>query len=103
MKIVSFGMTAALVLVAFAAEAQGDHQVSGYTRRDGTYVAPHYQTNPNRTTSDNYSTQGNVNPYTRPSYSSYVTPSYTPPATPAYGATPYGAKPPKACTSIYGC
>ena len=42
----------------------GEHRVSAYTRKDGTYVAPHYQTNPNRTLNDNYSTIGNVNPHT---------------------------------------
>lgn len=38
--------------------------VNGYTKRDGTYVAPHYRSSPNSTTADNYSTTGNVNPYT---------------------------------------
>jgi len=38
--------------------------VKGYTRRDGTYVAPHYRSNPNGTKQDNYSTYGNANPYT---------------------------------------
>jgi hypothetical protein len=42
----------------------GSHSVRGYTRRDGTYVAPHQQTNPNSTKRDNWSTKGNVNPYT---------------------------------------
>jgi hypothetical protein len=40
------------------------HQVRGYEKKDGTYVAPHQQTNPNATKADNYSTKGNVNPYT---------------------------------------
>jgi hypothetical protein len=55
---------AVLALIGSAALAQGSHYVQGYVRQDGTYVAPHYQTNPNGTTSDNYSTKGNVNPYT---------------------------------------
>lgn len=38
--------------------------VKGYTRKDGTYVAPHERTSPNHTKNDNYSTKGNVNPYT---------------------------------------
>jgi hypothetical protein len=42
----------------------GDHAVHGYTRKDGTHVAPHHATNPNHTKNDNYSTRGNVNPYT---------------------------------------
>jgi heat shock protein HslJ len=40
------------------------HRVSGYTKKDGTYVAPHQQTNPNSTQQDNYSAKGNINPYT---------------------------------------
>jgi hypothetical protein len=39
-------------------------QVRGYTKQNGTYVAPHVQTAPNATKADNYSTKGNVNPYT---------------------------------------
>lgn len=38
--------------------------VKGYTRADGTYVAPHMRSSPNSTASDNWSTKGNVNPYT---------------------------------------
>lgn len=44
--------------------AAGDVYVDGHYRRDGTYVQPHYRTAPNRTRNDNYSTRGNVNPYT---------------------------------------
>jgi hypothetical protein len=44
--------------------ATGDHSVRGYVKKDGTYVAPHHATNPNGTKADNYSTKGNVNPYT---------------------------------------
>lgn len=40
------------------------HAVQGYTTQNGTYVAPHYQSNPNNTQYDNYGTRGNVNPYT---------------------------------------
>ncbi len=40
------------------------HSVEGYTRSNGTFVAPHYETNPNNTTLDNYGTRGNYNPYT---------------------------------------
>jgi len=41
-----------------------NHYVSPYTTQSGTYVAPHYQTNPNNTQRDNYGTRGNLNPYT---------------------------------------
>ena len=40
------------------------HAVSGHVTKSGTYVAPSRATNPNGTRSDNYSTKGNVNPYT---------------------------------------
>lgn len=45
------------------ADARGV-RVSGYVKKDGTYVAPHYRSAPNRSTLDNYSTRGNYNPYT---------------------------------------
>lgn len=48
----------------FGSRGSGEHMVSGYTRKNGTYVAPHYQTNANGTRNDNYSTRGNVNPHT---------------------------------------
>ncbi len=40
------------------------HSVKGYTKRDGTHVAPSHATNRNGTRTDNYSHKGNVNPYT---------------------------------------
>ena len=49
-----------LASTAFAA----DDSVRGYLRKDGSYVEPHHRTTPNETKLDNYSTQGNVNPYT---------------------------------------
>ncbi len=44
--------------------AMADVHVRGYTRSDGTYVAPHYRSSPNSTRNDNWTTRGNVNPYT---------------------------------------
>ncbi len=38
--------------------------VSGYSRSNGTYVQSHVRTMPNDTNWDNYSTIGNINPYT---------------------------------------
>ena len=40
-----------------------DVSVDGYYR-NGTYVAPYIRTAPNQTRDDNYSTRGNINPYT---------------------------------------
>jgi len=44
--------------------SRSDHSVSGYTRSNGTYVRPSHATNPDSTRNNNYSTKGNVNPYT---------------------------------------
>lgn len=41
-----------------------DYYTSPYYRNDGTYVSGGYRSNPNSTNHDNYSTQGNYNPYT---------------------------------------
>lgn len=55
--------------------------VHPHMTRNGTYVEGYMRTSPNDTILDNYSTRGNVNPYTgqagtvQPSYS-YQTPSY---------------------------
>lgn len=38
--------------------------VNGYYRKNGTYVRPHYRTRANSSKYDNWSTKGNVNPYT---------------------------------------
>ena len=38
--------------------------VNGYTKSNGTYVAPHMRTHANSTQYDNFSTRGNYNPYT---------------------------------------
>jgi len=48
----------------FALAAIADTYVNGYYRKDGTYVQGYYRTSPNSTTTDNYSSQGNINPYT---------------------------------------
>ena len=54
----------ALSIVLFAAFSSfAQTHVSGYTRSNGTYVAPHYRSSPNYTKADNYSTIGNTNPY----------------------------------------
>jgi hypothetical protein len=82
MKRSTFGLLALLALVSFPPNAlahggghgSGHHSsaystsssvhVSGYTRSNGTYVAPHYRTAPDATKLNNWSTKGNVNPYT---------------------------------------
>ena len=39
-------------------------RVSGYYRKDGTYVQPHYRSNPDGNPYNNWSYPGNVDPYT---------------------------------------
>lgn len=41
-----------------------DQQVSGYTRSNGTYVEPYHRSQADSNPYNNYSTQGNTNPYT---------------------------------------
>jgi hypothetical protein len=41
-----------------------EHNVSGYTRNDGTYVAPHARSNRDGARNNNWTTQGNTNPHT---------------------------------------
>ncbi|WPU66660.1 hypothetical protein [Peredibacter starrii] len=58
MKLILLGLS----FFSFAALA--DQYVDPYTQSDGTFVQGHYKTDPNETRNDNYSTRGNVNPYT---------------------------------------
>ena len=44
--------------------ALSDTYVNGYTKNNGTYVAPHYRSKSNNTKSDDWSQRGNTNPYT---------------------------------------
>ncbi len=62
MKIIVLAALAAVT--CFSSTADAGQRVNSYFRRDGTYVAPYYRSAPNSTTYDNYSTRGNVNPYT---------------------------------------
>ena len=87
--------TIGLILALCFSATFADDYVRGYTRKDGTYVAPHRQTEPNQHRYDNYSSQGNSNPYTSkkgteqneystPPVFNRSNPAYTPPAyTPA--------------------
>lgn len=38
--------------------------VDSYTRNDGTFIQEHFRSMPNDTNWDNYSTKGNINPFT---------------------------------------
>jgi hypothetical protein len=41
-----------------------EHHVSSYVKQNGTHVDSHQSTNANSTKLDNWTTKGNVNPYT---------------------------------------
>lgn len=53
-----------LIFLICSTTALADIYHRGYTNSHGTYVQPHYQTAPNNSLLDNYSTRGNTNPYT---------------------------------------
>lgn len=53
-----------LLLLGITVSSAFAGQVRGYIRKDGTVVAPHVRSESNSTTLDNFSTKGNVNPYT---------------------------------------
>jgi hypothetical protein len=52
-----------LAIVWLGQNAYASKNVKGYTKKDGTYVAPHHRSDPNRTQRDNYVSKPNVNPY----------------------------------------
>ena len=58
------GLIAAALTFGCLPAAWAVVHVRGYTRKDGTYVAPHYRSNPDGNFWNNWSTIGNVNPYT---------------------------------------
>ena len=53
-----------LTLIAIFSIAYTATRVKGYYRKDGTYVRPHYRSNADGNPYNNWSTKGNVNPYT---------------------------------------
>lgn len=42
----------------------GVHYTAPHVTKNGTFVQGHMATNPNSTRNDNFSTRGNINPYT---------------------------------------
>jgi hypothetical protein len=69
-----FALFVALGLGSFAL---GDVYVRGYYRKDGTYVRPHHRSDPDGNFWNNWSTKGNVNPYTgKPGTKTSPSPNY---------------------------
>ena len=79
-----------------ASPALADTVVNGHFRSDGTYVEPHYRSTPDGNFSNNWSTRGNVNPYTGqwgtrqyPSQSFPNSQGYTSPKSPSWSSPSY--------------
>ena len=61
----AFFLVLAIATMSFAQNAQAkDVYVNGYTRSDGTQVRGHYRSEPDHSYDNNWSTEGNTNPYT---------------------------------------
>lgn len=60
MRFFIFGLAA----LAISASVSAQVHVKGYKTKNGTYVAPHYRSAPDGNPYNNYSTRGNINPYT---------------------------------------
>ena len=58
------GMTMCSLAPGAVHQAAAQGYVHGYYRSNGTYVAPYYRSEPDGTATDNYSYEGNVNPFT---------------------------------------
>lgn len=53
-----------LVLIISSPVAAEDTYIDGYIRQDGTYVQPHFRTQSDNYSDNNFSARGNTNPYT---------------------------------------
>lgn len=77
------------LLVALSAQClDAQVRVRGYTRKDGTYVQPHYRSRPDTSVLNNWSTRGNINPYTGAAGGNPVWPGLLIPLYPLIAATP---------------
>jgi hypothetical protein len=82
-------LIATALLAASPAIAQV--HVDGHVRKDGTYVPPHYRSNPDRSYNNNYGTAPNTNPYTGHTGGNQPTWNDRPPSTNDFGST-YGSR-----------
>lgn len=88
-------ITAAVLVASIAVGpiAAQTTNVKPYVRKDGTFVQGHQRSSSNNTAVDNYSSQGNSNPYTGKSGTQdpYRMPSYDTGSTSSYRAPSYDA------------
>jgi len=64
MIMIKKALAISFILAATASSAIADSYVHGYTRSNGTYVAPYYRSSPDSSYNNNWSVSPNVNPYT---------------------------------------
>jgi hypothetical protein len=57
-------LLALFLLVSVSGTVHADQHVRGHNRGYGTYVQPHYRSDRDGSYNNNWSTQGNINPYT---------------------------------------
>jgi hypothetical protein len=57
-------ITTIIIVSTALSQLHADTYVSGYYRKDRTYVEPHHRTASDGNRFNNYSSQGNYNPYT---------------------------------------
>lgn len=85
LKKVLFCLTVAVAALTIFEQVHADVYVNGYVRSNGTYVQPHFRSNPDGNFYNNWSTYPNTNPYTG-RVGTHSTPSYR--STPSYYSTP---------------
>lgn len=98
----------AFALIALAAVSSfADEYVRGHYRKDGTYVEGHHRTAPDNNPYNNYSTQGNTNPWTGQqgtvSPYSQQQPAYQPPSNYAAPRSSYSQQCGYTSTGQYVC
>ena len=96
-----------LAALAATTTASAQVHVQGYTTKNGTYVAPHYRSAPDSNPNNNWSTRGNVNPYTgqvgtKSPYSSSPSSSYGGYVSQPSSSQQKGSNPQK-CTYSWSC
>ena len=78
------------LFLLFPTLAGADQYVSPHFRSNGAYVEGYYRSSPNGTTLDNYSHQGNINPYTGDKgYHTDTVQPYSLPSLNSYDYSPY--------------
>ena len=64
MKLWTTLLTVVLLGLSTSSIVLADEYVRGHSRKDGTYVTPHYRSSPDGNPYNNFSFPGNTNPYT---------------------------------------